>query len=57
MASIDELNRRFAIPGVAQITSGNGGLPRVSIATPWLPRRSICMARRLRRGVRPGMRM
>jgi glucose-6-phosphate 1-epimerase len=34
MASIDELNRRFAIPGVAQITSGNGGLPRVSIATP-----------------------
>jgi glucose-6-phosphate 1-epimerase len=34
MASIEELDRRFAIPGVAQITSGNGGLPRVSIATP-----------------------
>ena len=34
MATIEELNRRFAIPGVAQITSGNGGLPRVSIATP-----------------------
>jgi glucose-6-phosphate 1-epimerase len=34
MASIEELNRRFGIPGVAQITSGNGGLPRVSIATP-----------------------
>jgi glucose-6-phosphate 1-epimerase len=34
MASIEDLNRRFAIPGVAQITSGNGGLPRVSIATP-----------------------
>src|ERR1700760_4054732 len=34
MASIEELNRRFAIPGAAQITSGNGGLPRVSIATP-----------------------
>src|SRR3984885_10738895 len=34
MATIEELNRRFAIPGVAQITSGNGGLPRISIATP-----------------------
>jgi len=34
MASIDELNRRFAIPGVAQITTGNGGLPRISITTP-----------------------
>ena len=34
MATIEELNRRFSIPGVAQITSGNGGLPRVSIATP-----------------------
>ncbi len=34
MATIDELNRRFAIPGVAQITGGQGGLPRVSIATP-----------------------
>jgi glucose-6-phosphate 1-epimerase len=34
MTSIDELNRRYAIPGVAQITAGNGGLPRISIATP-----------------------
>jgi glucose-6-phosphate 1-epimerase len=34
MASIDELNRRFAIPGVAQITAGNSGLPRISITTP-----------------------
>ncbi len=34
MTSIDELNRRFAIPGVAQITAGNGGLPRISITTP-----------------------
>jgi glucose-6-phosphate 1-epimerase len=34
MASIDELNRRFAIPGVAQITGGNGGLPRISVTTP-----------------------
>jgi glucose-6-phosphate 1-epimerase len=33
MASIEELNRRFAIPRVAQITAGNGGLPRVSITT------------------------
>ncbi len=34
MTSIDELNRRFAIPGVAQITAGSGGLPRISITTP-----------------------
>ena len=34
MDSIDELNRRFAIEGVAQITAGNGGLPRLSISTP-----------------------
>jgi glucose-6-phosphate 1-epimerase len=34
MTSIDELNQRFAIPGAAQITAGNGGLPRVSIQTP-----------------------
>lgn len=31
--TIDELNRRFAIAGVAQITAGNGGLPRVCIST------------------------
>jgi glucose-6-phosphate 1-epimerase len=34
MASIEELNRRFAIPGVAQITAGHGGLPRISITAP-----------------------
>jgi glucose-6-phosphate 1-epimerase len=34
MASFDELNKRFAVPGVAQITAGNGGLPRISITTP-----------------------
>jgi glucose-6-phosphate 1-epimerase len=32
--TIEELNQRFAIPGVAQITAGNGGLPRVSVSTP-----------------------
>jgi glucose-6-phosphate 1-epimerase len=34
MANIDELNRRYAIPGAAQITAGKGGLLRVSISTP-----------------------
>jgi glucose-6-phosphate 1-epimerase len=34
MANIDELNRGYAIPGVAQITVGNNGLLRVSITTP-----------------------
>ncbi len=34
MASIDELNQRFAIAGVAQVTAGNGGLPRLNISTP-----------------------
>jgi len=34
MTSFDELNKRFAIPGVTQITAGNGGLPRISITTP-----------------------
>jgi glucose-6-phosphate 1-epimerase len=34
MTSINELNQRFAIPGIAQITGGNGGLPQVSITTP-----------------------
>ncbi len=32
--SIEELNQRFAIAGVAQITAGKGGLPRVSVSTP-----------------------
>jgi glucose-6-phosphate 1-epimerase len=34
MASIEDLNRRFGIPGVAQINAGNGGLPRISVTTP-----------------------
>jgi glucose-6-phosphate 1-epimerase len=34
MANLDELNRRYSIPGAAQITAGNGGLLRVSISTP-----------------------
>jgi glucose-6-phosphate 1-epimerase len=34
MASINELNQRFAIAGVAQFTAGNGGLPRLDIHTP-----------------------
>ena len=33
MTTIAELNQRFAIPGVAQIAAGNGGLPRISITT------------------------
>jgi len=32
--NIDELNERFAIAGVARITAGNGGLPRVSVSGP-----------------------
>ena len=31
---VDELNQRFAITGVAQITAGNGGLPRICVSTP-----------------------
>jgi glucose-6-phosphate 1-epimerase len=32
--NIDELNKRFAVAGVASITAGNNGLPRVSISGP-----------------------
>jgi glucose-6-phosphate 1-epimerase len=32
--NIDELNERFAIAGVALITAGNNGLPRVSVSGP-----------------------
>jgi glucose-6-phosphate 1-epimerase len=32
--NIEELNKRFAIAGVAGITAGNGGLPRVSVSGP-----------------------
>ena len=31
---IEELNQRFAIPGVAQVVAGNGGLAKVSISAP-----------------------
>jgi len=34
LAHIDTLNRRFCIPGIAHAISGNGGLPKVRIATP-----------------------
>lgn len=34
MSTVEELNRRFGIAGAAQITTGNGGLPRVSVKTP-----------------------
>jgi glucose-6-phosphate 1-epimerase len=33
MAIIEELNRRFGIAGAAQVTAGNGGLPRVCVST------------------------
>jgi glucose-6-phosphate 1-epimerase len=32
--TIEELNRRFALAGVAQVVSGNGGLPKVRVTTP-----------------------
>ncbi len=32
--TLAELDRRFGIPGAAQITEGNGGLSRVQIKTP-----------------------
>ena len=31
--TVEELNQRFAITGVVQITAGNGGLPRISVST------------------------
>jgi glucose-6-phosphate 1-epimerase len=31
MSAIEELERRFGIPGVARISEGNGGLPRIQI--------------------------
>lgn len=33
-AAIEKLDRRFGIPGIAQVIQGNGGLPLVKIATP-----------------------
>ncbi len=34
IASISELDRRFGIPGIAHVLEGNGGLPKVQIASP-----------------------
>jgi glucose-6-phosphate 1-epimerase len=31
MSAVEELERRFGIPGVARISEGNGGLPRIQI--------------------------
>jgi len=31
MSAVEELERRFGIPGVARISQGNGGLPRIQI--------------------------
>ena len=33
-SKIAELNRRFGIPGLAEVVAGNGGLPKVSITSP-----------------------
>jgi glucose-6-phosphate 1-epimerase len=33
-STIDDLNRRIAIPGVAEIASGNGGLVKLRVTTP-----------------------
>jgi glucose-6-phosphate 1-epimerase len=32
MSAVEELERRFGIPGIARISEGNGGLPRILIA-------------------------
>src|ERR1700741_382400 len=34
MPSLEELDRRFGIPGVARVYAGNGGLARVHISGP-----------------------
>lgn len=34
-SKIDALNRRFGIPNVVGVTSGNGGLPKVHVTAPW----------------------
>src|SRR5271170_6319281 len=33
LAAIAQLDRRFGIPGIARVVAGNGGLPKVAIAT------------------------
>src|SRR5581483_10348779 len=32
--SSEDLNRRFAVPGVAEVIAGNGNLPRIRLTTP-----------------------
>jgi glucose-6-phosphate 1-epimerase len=34
LSNIDALNRRFRIPGIAQVISGSGGLPKLALTTP-----------------------
>ena len=34
IAFIEDCNHRFAIPGLAQIVAGNGGLPKIQITSP-----------------------
>jgi glucose-6-phosphate 1-epimerase len=34
MMQIDEMNKRFAIPGIAQLVAGNGGLTKVQVRAP-----------------------
>jgi glucose-6-phosphate 1-epimerase len=34
LTTIDEWNERFAIPGIAKVVAGNGGLPKVQITSP-----------------------
>jgi glucose-6-phosphate 1-epimerase len=34
LSNIDALNRRFGIPGIAQVISGSGGLPKIAVTTP-----------------------
>jgi glucose-6-phosphate 1-epimerase len=34
LSNIDALNRRFKIPGIAQVISGSGALPKVAVTTP-----------------------
>jgi glucose-6-phosphate 1-epimerase len=31
---IEDLNRRFGVPGIAQVVSGNGGLPKIRVTAP-----------------------
>src|SRR5215470_17763053 len=31
MSAVEELDHRFGIPGVAKISEGNGGLPRIQV--------------------------